>query len=71
MSDRYIPCLNHFGFGVRATEQAELCKRAAAAGMSKAAYVRSRIPEVFEPAVPGRKWSSDPAQRHRCGSSVT
>ena len=70
MSDSYEPCSNHFAFTVRPTEQVALSEKAARAGMSKAAYVRSRMPEAFEPAIPGRKWSSDPAQRHRRGASA-
>jgi hypothetical protein len=70
MSDIYEPCSNHFAFQVRPAEQAALSEKAARAGMSKAAYVRSRIPEVFEPAVPGRKWPSNPAERHRRASTA-
>jgi hypothetical protein len=69
LSDKYQPCSNHFAFTVRPSEQAELAAAAARKGMSKAAYVRSRIPEVFDPAVPGRKWSSNPAERHRRNTS--
>jgi hypothetical protein len=70
MSDIYEPCSNHFAFQVRPSEQAELAKKAARAGMSKAAYVRSKIPEVFDAAVPGRKWPSNPAERHRRTSTA-
>jgi hypothetical protein len=70
MSDRYEPCSNHFAFTVRPTEQAVLRKKAADAGMSKAAYVRSRLSDIFEAAEPGRKWSSNPAERHRRTSTA-
>jgi hypothetical protein len=64
MSDRYEPCSNHFAFQVRPAEQAELAKQAARARMSKAAYVRWRLSDIFDAAEPGRKWSSNPAERH-------
>ena len=65
MSDIYEPCSNHFAFQVRPSEQAVLREKAARAGMSKAAYVRSRLSDIFDAAEPGRKWPSNPAERHR------
>lgn len=70
MSDLYEPCSNHFRFQVRTAEKAALREKAARAGVSQAAYVRSRLSDIFEAAEPGRKWSSNPAERHRRTSST-
>ena len=70
MSKKYEPCSNHFAFTVRPAEQDRLREKADRAGMSKAAYVRSRMSDIFDVAEPGRKWSSNPAERHRRTSTA-
>jgi hypothetical protein len=52
-------CSNFFGFNMRPTEQRVLKEAAKNARMSQANYLRSRIPEIFEPAKPGRRWPAD------------
>jgi hypothetical protein len=63
MPDIFETCSNHFAFQVRPSEQRELRVKAEAAGMSKAAFIRSRIPEVFDAAVPGRRYGFSPKRQ--------
>jgi hypothetical protein len=71
MPDSYDPCLTRFSFGARRDELDALGEAAERKRMTKAALIRSKFPEIFSPALPGRKWPSDPAQRHRRGASAT
>jgi hypothetical protein len=62
-------CSVHFAFVARPDELRELAKHAENKGMSKAAYVRYRLRDIFAPAKAGRRWPDDPAERRRSNAT--
>lgn len=65
MIDKTELCTTYLGLFMRPSEREALRREAERVGMSTAGLIRSKIPEIFEPAAPGRRWSSDPVERRR------
>jgi predicted HicB family RNase H-like nuclease len=65
MTESTETCTRRFELRLRPREHEILRAKAEREGITASALIRSRIPEIFEPASPGRRWSDDPTLRRR------